>query len=212
MAKSSRKVKHQVLGMMKSSRAERFLWDIANHRPRTEEEAKKTLHGLFQRFPDVFPGNPKQPESFAALAVTAGVFRDLLRKAWDATDSRKREWYLYELGAYDHKLREDRKLQQEVEDPVLLDAVLGEYIRPGSTLFRLRTTEPPAKATALDQAVFYFKANSKKARHCLNRDCPHPYFFQSKKGQKYCSPACSTPAKRAAKLRWWHANRGRKES
>ena len=45
---------------------------------------------------------------------------------------------------------------------------------------------------------------------CRSRDCPAPYFISGRKDQKYCSPECAAPAKRAAKLKWWHENIGKK--
>lgn len=43
--------------------------------------------------------------------------------------------------------------------------------------------------------------------YCLNEDCSSRYFLRVRRDQKYCSPECAKPAKRAAKLRWWNANR-----
>ena len=45
---------------------------------------------------------------------------------------------------------------------------------------------------------------------CRNPSCPAPYFFASRRDQLYCSNACAGPAKKAAKLKWWHEHRGRK--
>jgi len=45
---------------------------------------------------------------------------------------------------------------------------------------------------------------------CMNTKCPAPYFLFKRRDQKYCSDICATPAKRAAKLRWWHEHRGKK--
>ena len=39
---------------------------------------------------------------------------------------------------------------------------------------------------------------------CRNPGCPAPYFFARRHDQRYCSSVCAGPAKRAAKLRWWH--------
>lgn len=44
---------------------------------------------------------------------------------------------------------------------------------------------------------------------CRNLECANRYFIESRKDQRYCSPECAAPAKRAAKLRWWHQNRGK---
>ena len=45
---------------------------------------------------------------------------------------------------------------------------------------------------------------------CRNQACPAPYFLASRRDQIYCSNACAWPAKKAAKLKWWHEHRGKK--
>lgn len=45
---------------------------------------------------------------------------------------------------------------------------------------------------------------------CRNPSCPAPYILASRRDQLYCSDVCAGPAKKAAKLRWWHDNRGKK--
>ena len=45
---------------------------------------------------------------------------------------------------------------------------------------------------------------------CRNHECPAPYFIASRLDQKYCSNICAGPAKKAAKLKWWHTNLGKK--
>jgi hypothetical protein len=97
-----------------------------------------------------------------------------LREAWDERDQRVREWRLFEL-------RKDFHTETKPSD------------------------YGPPPLTAFEQAMFYFQRNWDTARHCENADCPSPYFFaKSRKPQKYCSPICAGPAKRAAKLRWWN--------
>jgi hypothetical protein len=44
---------------------------------------------------------------------------------------------------------------------------------------------------------------------CRNLECPTPYFIASRKDQRYCSQECAWPAKREAKLKWWHENRAK---
>jgi len=42
---------------------------------------------------------------------------------------------------------------------------------------------------------------------CRNPECPAPYFFARRRDQRYCSAVCAGPAKKAAKLRWWHKHK-----
>jgi hypothetical protein len=37
--------------------------------------------------------------------------------------------------------------------------------------------------------------------------CPQRYFLGRRRDQRYCSEECARPAKKAAKLKWWHENR-----
>jgi hypothetical protein len=70
-----------------------------------------------------------------------------------------------------------------------------------------RFSDPPARATTFEAVFYYLRRHIDHARHCGNPDCPAPYFFATKKGQKYCSEECAGPAQRAAKLKWWNENR-----
>jgi hypothetical protein len=47
---------------------------------------------------------------------------------------------------------------------------------------------------------------------CRNLECPARFFIGSRGDRKYCSEECARPAKRAAKLNWWHKNRGKKNA
>jgi hypothetical protein len=57
--------------------------------------------------------------------------------------------------------------------------------------------------------------NADRLAYCRNPACAAPYFVAKRKDQKYCSARCAAPAARAAKRRWWKANRaasGRKRT
>jgi hypothetical protein len=66
-----------------------------------------------------------------------------------------------------------------------------------------RFADPPVVALPLEAMVYYFRRNSGRALHCPNPECPAPYFFATKKGQKYCSVKCARPAQLESKRRWW---------
>ncbi len=207
-SKSSNMKPHHILGKgkMRARRVERVLWDLANLKPATEEK----LQALFTKYPDIFVGNTSDRAVYVGLGLRAEALGELLRRAWSAPDARRREWYLYSLTAFYAKLEEDRKLEdQEVGDRNLIRGVLGSYVEPGDRLFELRIVEPPAEMSPIEEVVLYFRKNARRARRCLNPNCQKPYFLYSRKGQRYCTEKCSTPAKRKAKLRWWHENRGR---
>ena len=50
---------------------------------------------------------------------------------------------------------------------------------------------------------------AKRFGYCRNLQCAAPYFLASRRDQLYCSSDCAWPAKKAAKLKWWHAHRGK---
>lgn len=45
---------------------------------------------------------------------------------------------------------------------------------------------------------------------CRNERCGARFFLARRKDQLYCCSDCAWPAKKAAKLRWWTQNRGKK--
>jgi hypothetical protein len=45
---------------------------------------------------------------------------------------------------------------------------------------------------------------------CRNPACPARFFIGNRRDRKYCSDECARPAKRAAKLNWWHKNRSQR--
>jgi len=174
---------------MKCSASERLLRDLANPTP-----------DFSVRYPQLFVGD-RNPEE------TATVLRQLLQKAWDARDQRRREWYCHGIAAYYHRGRPDRDLEDRI-GPTMTKALLGEYVQSDSLLFALR--EPPPAVLALESALLYFKNNEKRAAHCPNPECQTPYHFARKKNQKYCSPACAKPVRLAQLRKWWRNNRGQK--
>jgi len=56
------------------------------------------------------------------------------------------------------------------------------------------------------EAIFYFRHNRDRVLRCPNPECAGPYFFRSKKGQKFCSAECATPSRKESKRRWWANN------
>lgn len=68
---------------------------------------------------------------------------------------------------------------------------------------------PPTHATPLEAVLYHFRRIAERALHCPNPDCVAPYFFSTKKGQKYCSDVCALPAQREAKRRWWRENKAK---
>lgn len=125
--------------------------------------------------------------------------RDMLRRAWDTSDIREREWLCFRLrDAYATMVRRDgiHGEGMSIEDMRKedLDVTGPRYAAPPITPF--------------ETAIFHFQRR-KTARRCLNPDCAAPYFFAAKKAQQFCSPDCALPARLESKRRWWNENRGK---
>jgi hypothetical protein len=84
----------------------------------------------------------------------------------------------------------------------------ARYVGAWTHTWRQGPREPPPQ-TAFEQAAFHFHRVAKRAQCCNNSDCPAPYFFIVKKGQKYCTQKCAAAGEREAKRRWWHENKKR---
>lgn len=123
-----------------------------------------------------------------------------LTMAWDATDSRHRDWYLF-VWRYQYQ---SRRVTAEFGDS------LPGGIGPDAERFFSHLIPDVPDVTPFEAAIFYLQVNlSHRMLHCPNPTCAKPYFFKTKKVQKYCSPACAEPARREAKRIWWEQNRGK---
>ena len=128
--------------------------------------------------------------------VTVATVRALLRKAWDAPDIRHREWLVY-------KLRE-RYWHWRKGASNLLSRISGKN--------EIAWSDDPPPLYEFERLMYHFHRIGDRARHCANPECPAPYYFTSKRGQRYCSSKCSAPAQRQAKLNWWREHGAKKRS
>jgi hypothetical protein len=207
--KSSKKTGPSNSRVLSKRLAERFLLNLANLRgawpldENDEVELKRTVESL-----DSF--RPQYRDVLAdSEPVGILILRDFLRKAWDATSARQRDWYVFKFRDY----------SQKMTDRIRANAAALPYQKLPPVPLILATTFPeaalltsqsePSELSALEVIGFDFLAKLlARAKRCDNPGCRvEPYFFLKKKGQKYCSETCSIPAQRAAKLRWWNENR-----
>ncbi len=82
----------------------------------------------------------------------------------------------------------------------------------GGTLVYWTPTEKRIRANPRSLPVVLAWACVNHAEHlgfCRNPECANPYFIAGRNDQRYCSPECAHPAKKAAKLKWWRENRGK---
>jgi len=209
MLKSSYTRERYVLGILAPSRAQEFLRELANlpgeFSPIPNELAYSRAMSAINRLRRKYPGAFGEVPYIGTL-----VLRDLVRKAWSAPDPRHAEWYLFRLrnlqyGAA-HRMRTVQRAstasaKPEPEIPGGIPGTENEAKR------FMEQSEPPPK-TDIEAALVYLQKNLGRARFCPNEDCATPYFFLTKKGQKFCSPECATPARQESKRRWWQENRG----
>jgi len=194
-SKSSSKRRDQILDVMPRKKAEAILMGLVNRGSAVELRASHER--LVKHYPELFEDSENSFKSALLLAY-------LLQKAWDATEERKRDWYLHDAESFYRAATRNR----DVPTPPAPTVPLAEYFHRGVAV---RFPDPPAQVTPFEALLYHFRRNLKRAKHCLNPDCVAPYFFVRKKGQRYCSDACSLPAQRAAKLRWWNENRRKKQ-
>jgi hypothetical protein len=184
--KSSERTKHQILGVMSASRVEQALRDWAN-------------------LPGFYRGQPGKRN-----AVMFGQKPSDAERAFRRMVKRYPEFFL----------QQGRPMTEEKAFGLL--APVADLLRMAWDSQSLRKREwyladlegvyhheynrfldPPTFALPLEALVYYFRRNSERALHCPNPECPAPYFFSTKKGQKYCSPECARPSQLESKRRWW---------
>jgi hypothetical protein len=109
--------------------------------------------------------------------------RDSLRNLWTA-DFRTR-WF----GVF------------RILDDVFRDINPSLFLWPSWKDPQTKIALPPP--TPFERALQYLTRPNVTTGFCANSECPAPYFFPDRRGQKYCSEACAAPAQREFKRRWW---------
>jgi hypothetical protein len=180
------------------------LEDVLNGKAEVEEQVEL----------EQFEGAPEQsePEQFAEpkvltipvprdqLEIFAPIARTTLRRLWTEQDSRQRDWYFYRLR--DAHRQMIRHLEGGYEN-----ADWGGE-KTVQNLMSYALQEVPI-ISPFEAAMYWLQLNHTLMLYCGNPLCPAPYFLREEKAkkQKYCSPECANPARRAAKLRWWNKAR-----
>src|SRR5579863_6366981 len=181
---SSRDRGHHVLGIIPAAKAEHLLTALANlpgdwpliQNPEAYKRTESAIRRIQSRHADAFADLP---------SIALIVCRDLARKAWTLADARSAEWYLFRLRyLHSETVRRVRAVQQAAKLSAKPDREFPTI--PGTIDEAMRTiaeSEPPP-ITELEAAAFYLQTNLRRALYCPNTECPAPYFFASKKGQK----------------------------
>lgn len=131
-----------------------------------------------QRWPSVDSGEPPSDIRIKIDLSNYLLFslRNTLRSVWATSDLKEKEWRIFLFRA----------------DPTMTVSFLSCLEVPAPSLF--------------EQTVMYLFKRASKTRCCQNRECHSPYFWASRRSQKYCSDVCSLPAQRSYKRLWWQKN------
>ncbi len=180
--------------MISEKRAERLLDDFANEDPGGEFRS-------LSKYPDVLPASAEVLDALRQV-------QPLLRKAWAAPDLWHFEWYSWAAEMVFH--------QRAITHPAIVEKLktlkADEFIpidaAENATLIHLDIGRPPDTPSPMHAVFFYFRHSRARALFCPNPSCKSPYFFATKKGQKYCSTICALPSQRESKRNWWRENLG----
>lgn len=211
MSKSSHKSPRRILGVISAARAERLLTEWVNTDLTDLPTDAKAWERLFRRYPeipsvpisDILPSSEVNFLQFHHQMEMAEEVAADLATAWESANLRHFEWYTW-------KAQMEYEFQAASARHNLIEPGITAENRQDAIAAVTESSEPPAIITPVEAAIFYLRRNHKRALCCPNPDCPAPYFFASKKGQKYCSPECAKPSQRESKRRWWDENRAKK--
>jgi hypothetical protein len=207
--KSSRKTRDQILGVLSAKKAESLLTDWANLAgkwPELENEdalgqAISSIKRMGIKYPRVFE------ECVPTVAVLLGYF---LRNAWQASDLQYRDWYIFKFRDYYQQTAMRIQQVRADQNPGRIPPPISVSVPTSRAeiLEAMGIRNNPPSITPIEAAAFYFQQNARRARRCLNPECPAPFFLAKKKRQIFCGEECAKPAQRESKRKWWRENRG----
>jgi hypothetical protein len=180
---------------------ERLLLAWANL-PETHDRFAQDQKRLLRRYPEIF--------RFSALDTRNMILsvRSHLRAAWDAPDSRVRDWYIFKVRQIYKRHLESRTRGLSIRELRAQAFQILKEMREDRRIWSEPPEEPPPQ-TPFEQVMSTFHRIGTRAAHCKYAECPAPYFFRDKNNRKYCSPECAAPAERESKRRWWGENKDR---
>jgi hypothetical protein len=200
----------QTLAKFSPTQLERFLVELANLQ--VDLEAIKRFRERFRAFIPVYDQKwmasftEEKDEIAKKLSALPGdvnieeigesawivTIKLILNNLWTEPDSRQKEWGVFAFRYALYRWGDDTATGGSIF------SILHDPTRP----FRV----PPP--TPFEQALSYLIKVGDKARYCANPECPAPYFFVTRKNQRYCSEICAAPAQRELKRKWWSEHGG----
>ena len=208
---SSKTTVSRALAQVSVSEARSFLSELANLRDETAAAKKFLL-----RFLPIWPGpghrgtwigfsyapgsKPERisyapgskPENDQVVDMLRRSYippiREVIRVIWTAPDLRTRQWAVFRI------------LYKEIAKQNITIDVSQWWSHPNP--IELVRLPPP---TPFEQVLLYLLRPGVYTAVCANPECPAPYFFPSRRGQKYCATICALPSQREFKRKWWNA-------
>lgn len=199
---SSRRAAIGALAVTASS-ARSFLLELANLRDEPEAGRRfrlkfvglwplpgPSLHGrLISENISRAPGSRPVDEQIDEMLDKMWILplRAALRIVWTAPDLRTKQWGIFRI----------------LDDVVVKENQSLPYSWPSWDLPGRVTCVPTP--TPFELALRYLL---RRTGLCANPGCAAPYFFPTRRGQKYCSDSCAVPAQQEFKRKWWaeHGN------
>ncbi len=185
----------------------------SNPDPNVIKRVDAGIKRLMAHYPEIFSAvsEATSPPPDAESQITtrqwrlAAEIQNYLRRAWDASDLRVRQWFIFKARETYHK--------ETVVNPILFrrlrdtDNQVAELTYYSDEVEAVR--HGPPRFTEFEQAMDLFHRVAAQAKRCPNPDCPAPFFFASRTNQRYCSEKCAAVGQRDQKRNWWRMNRGK---
>ncbi len=182
--------------------------------PAVIRRVDSAIKRLMAHYPEIFsvvgvPEGHRPPDAESEITTQqwelAAEIQAYLRRAWEASDLRSREWFIFKARDKYHwqtvvmpLVHERFSAASDIEAEVSRYSEEEEAARHG-----------PPRLTDFERAMYLFQRIADQARRCPNPDCPAPFFFAKRKNQRYCTEKCAAIGQREQKRDWWRQNRGK---
>jgi hypothetical protein len=170
---------------------QRFMFDLSN----CPDEKLEWLRKKYRTF--------LKDRYFATQLAT---YRDELRLLWHSAN-----------GIPNKDFEEFEEWRKERPDATPGEMICNRWLSQSETRLLARWDQNhreliPSPADLPAHLVYGCLLWGDRLSYCQNPQCAGPWFIGTRSGQQYCSNDCAWPAKKAAKLKWWKANRAKKSA
>lgn len=178
-------MRDKALARITPAEAKRFLTEFANLSDESVERFQK-------RFGDLLPRGPSGGFKFHMSDNSISYYtEEEIKKSKEDT--------ILELR---------NQVRRVWIEPDLRTKRYGVFLLWKAAMFTLTWAEQEIpdglpEPSPFEQAIQLLIDAADLVRYCGNPECFTPYFFASRRNQKYCSDACAKPAQREFKRQWW---------